>query len=338
MDTHSQIPAAPASPSSGLMGVLLRSRRHTALGLALSAVSGAALGAMVGALAMTAMLDLSRAAAASLGSSLGLAAGIGAAAGAVVALMGWMLATALAQARAQSAPPASAATGLSAVEAARASSKASARGDSLPETQPMPLPMSLPDAVPTSFDQPSDIRDALTGAYTQRYFIAAADREWSRIRRHGEDAALLMIDADNLQKINQSHGQACGDAVLVQLTRLVNATLRQYDLMARFNAGVLVVYLPQTDPIGAIDVAERIRERIHNFRMSWPTGSVAVTVSVGVASIGADHTQLDAVIGDAGAALRAAKDAGRNCVRAAPVPPKRSAATMGGDRRAPGSH
>ena len=203
------------------------------------------------------------------------------------------------------------------------------------ETQPM-----LPTSAPTSFDAPADIRDSLTGAFTQRYFIAAADREWSRIRRHGEDAALLMIDADQLRVINETHGQACGDAVLVHLTRLVNATLRQYDLMARFNAGVLVVYLPHTDPIGAIDVAERIRERIANFRMAWPTGAVAVTVSVGVASIGADHSALDTVISDAGAALREAKAAGRNCVRAAPVPPKRNPANgvSQGDRRIRGSN
>jgi diguanylate cyclase (GGDEF)-like protein len=149
-----------------------------------------------------------------------------------------------------------------------------------------------------------------------------------------------MIDADQLRVINETHGQACGDAVLVHLTRLVNATLRQYDLMARFNAGVLVVYLPHTDPIGAIDVAERIRERIANFRMAWPTGSVAVTVSVGVASIGADHSALDTVISDAGAALRKAKAAGRNCVRAAPVPPKRNPANgvSQGDRRIRGSN
>ena len=184
-------------------------------------------------------------------------------------------------------------------------------------------------------EDPTVIRDALTGAYTQRYFIAAADREWSRIRRHGEDAAMLMIDVDHLRAVNDQHGADCGDAVLVQLTRIVGAMLRQYDLMARFNAGVLVVYLPHTDPIGAIDVAERIRDRVANFRMNWPTGSVAVTVSVGVAAIGADHTALDSVIGDAGAALRAAKAAGRNCVRTGPVPPKRQPAdgTRQGDHR-----
>lgn len=317
METHpSQSTAVPAGPRRPIWAQLLA-----------ALAAGAVLGALVGALASTLPADWLRAAATSSSGALALASGLGALAGAVAAagIWAWLAVSpsdvgAAPQAMAEHAAPEPAPA---VVETARA----------MADTEPM----MLPAAVPSSFDTPSDIRDALTGAYTQRYFIAAADREWSRIRRHGEDAALLMIDADHLRRINELHGQACGDAVLVQLTRLVIATLRQYDLMARFNAGVLVVYLPQTDPIGAIDVAERIRERIHNFRMSWPTGSVAVTVSVGVASIGANHAELDQVIGDAGAALRAAKQAGRNCVRAAPVPPKRSPATMGGDRRVPGS-
>lgn len=168
-------------------------------------------------------------------------------------------------------------------------------------------------------------RDALTGAYTQQHFVAAADREWSRIRRHGEDAALLMIDIDRLKGINERHGEPCGDALLVEITRQVSTTLRQYDLLARFGGGVLVVYLPHTDPIGALDVAERIRERVAALRVSWQTHTVRSTVSVGVAGIGASHAALDEVIAEAGAALREAKAAGRNCVRAAPIPPRRNA-------------
>lgn len=171
---------------------------------------------------------------------------------------------------------------------------------------------------------PAATRDALTGAFTQRHFVAATDREWARIRRLGEDAALLMIDADHFRALNERFGRECGDAVLIEITRLVSATLRQYDLMARFGGGVLVVYLPHTDPIGALDVAERIRERVANLRVGWGEQAVGATVSVGVASIGPDHTGLDTVIADAGAALREAKAAGRNCVRAAPIQPKRN--------------
>ena len=169
-------------------------------------------------------------------------------------------------------------------------------------------------------------RDALTGAYTQQHFAAAADREWSRIRRHGEDAALLMIDLDHFKHLNDERGTACGDTMLVEITRLASTTLRPYDLLARFSGGVLVVYLPHTDLLGALDVAERIRERVAGLALLWQGARAKTTVSVGVAGIGASHAALDAVIADAGAALREAKAAGRNCVRAAPIPPKRDPA------------
>lgn len=177
-----------------------------------------------------------------------------------------------------------------------------------------------------ALDAQAPARDALTGAYTQQHFVAAADREWSRIRRHGEDAALLMIDIDRFKHLNDERGTACGDAMLIEITRQASTTLRPYDLLARFSGGVLVVYLPHTDPLGALDVAERIRERVAGLALLWQGARVKATVSVGVAGVGAAHAGLDAVIADAGNALREAKSAGRNCVRAAPIPPKRDPA------------
>jgi len=201
-----------------------------------------------------------------------------------------------------------------------AGSAASAAAATRPATQ------AAAQASAAAVDAQAPARDALTGAYTQQHFVAAADREWSRIRRHGEDAALLMIDVDHFKLLNDERGTACGDAMLVEITRLASTTLRPYDLLARFSGGVLVVYLPHTDPLGALDVAERIRERVAGLALLWQGARVRATVSVGVAGIGASHAGLDSVIADAGMALREAKSAGRNCVRSAPIPPKRDPA------------
>ena len=88
-----------------------------------------------------------------------------------------------------------------------------------------------------------------------------------------------MIDVDHFKRLNDEHGNACGDAMLVEITRLVSTTLRPYDLLARFSGGVLVVYLPHTDPLGALDVAERIRERVAGLSLVWQGARVKATVS-----------------------------------------------------------
>jgi len=167
-------------------------------------------------------------------------------------------------------------------------------------------------------------QDALTGVHNRRYFFEIAEREWQRCKRYGEETALLLIDADNFKSINDLHGHLCGDKLLVAIARAVRATLRTTDLMARFGGEELVILLPHTDPLGALDVAERIRERVAGGRLDWHGEKVGITVSVGVASYGGDDRTLDALVHDADLALYAAKKAGRNCVRAAPIRPRRS--------------
>jgi len=265
-------------------------RRRRAWALAAAGVGAVGLGALLG-------HGLGHSVAASLPSAwqAGVPALVGAAVAALlVPLAGWavvrIVAPAWPAARQRAAVPAGVTALRSAVGARRGSSTTAAE----------------------TLDAQAPARDALTGAYTQQHFVAAADREWSRIRRHGEDAALLMIDVDHFKRLNDEHGVACGDAMLVEITRLASTTLRPYDLLARFGGGVLVVYLPHTDPLGALDVAERIRERVAGLTLNWHGQRVKATISVGVAGIGAGHSGLDAVIAEAGAALREAKGAGRN--------------------------
>lgn len=283
-------------------------QRRRAVAMAAAGVGAVGLGAMLGhGLGQSVAANLPVAAMGALPALVGAAV-----AALLVPLAGWaairIVAPALPKAAAGPQAPAAPATitRLRAVPAADAAVAA-----------PAPLVAAVTDAQ-------APARDGLTGAYTQQHFVAAADREWSRIRRHGEDAALLMVDVDHFKRLNDEHGMAAGDAMLVEITRLASSTLRPYDLLSRFGGGVLVVYLPHTDPLGALDVAERIRERVAGLRLAWQGKSVKATISVGVAGIGSGHAGLDAVIGDAGAALREAKSAGRNCVRAAPIPPRQN--------------
>ena len=167
-------------------------------------------------------------------------------------------------------------------------------------------------------------RDDLTGLHNRRHFLDLAQREWDRARRYGTAAALLMIDADYFRSINEKHGQHCGDALLRGIAQAVRAQLRQPDVLARFGGEELVVFLPHTDPLGALDVAERIRERVQALSMPWQAERVGTTVSIGVAPLRAELPSLDWMIHEADTALCSAKAAGRNCVRALPYEASRS--------------
>jgi diguanylate cyclase (GGDEF)-like protein len=167
-------------------------------------------------------------------------------------------------------------------------------------------------------------QDELTGVHNRRHFMALAERELARCRRYQTAGALLLVDADHFKRINDEHGRGCGDALLREITRVTQQSLRQPDVLARFGGEELIVFLPHTDPLGALDVADRIRERVSEIKLGWQGAEVRATVSIGVASLGPGHASLDALIHDANTALFAAKEAGRNCVRAAPIQPRRS--------------
>jgi len=156
--------------------------------------------------------------------------------------------------------------------------------------------------------------------HNRRQFLVLADREWSRCRRYEMAAAMLMIDVDLFKRVNDVHGHLAGDLMLREIARAAGDTLRQPDLLGRFGGEEFVVFLPHADTLGALDAAERIRERVAQLSLEWKGELVRATVSVGVAALDITHESVAALIHDADLALYAAKDAGRNCVRTVPPP------------------
>lgn len=167
-------------------------------------------------------------------------------------------------------------------------------------------------------DPLGDDDDGLEGVVSRRQFLRQVEREWRRCQRYADDGALLVIDADHLRQVNQSFGPRCGDALVLELTRCVHATLRQSDILGRFGGSELAVFLPHTDPAGAVDAAERIRRHIASMAFMCSSVRVMLTISVGVASVRVGKGSPGELVRAAEQALRHAKDSGRNCVRSAP--------------------
>jgi len=174
-------------------------------------------------------------------------------------------------------------------------------------------------ALPLAPDPTQDF-DPSTGAMTKALFLDLAEREWSRARRYGTGATLLLVDLDRTARLAELFGPGVVQTMLCELARQTATTLRGADALARFGPTQLAIFLAQSDATGALDVAERIRERAENLALP-PHASARhrATVSVGVAQLRAAHLNLQALIHDAEDATIAARHAGGNCVRAAPV-------------------
>ena len=164
--------------------------------------------------------------------------------------------------------------------------------------------------------------DDLTGLLNVRGFAIAANRLFAQAARHGRATSVLMIDSDNLKSINDSYGHAAGDELLRHLAQSIQAELRFTDVAARYGGDEFIVLLPDTPPKGAMEVAERIRNRIAGAPVQLGGRDVVSSVSIGIACYPEDGATLDALAAHADGALYTAKQDGRNRTvkfRAAPA-------------------
>ena len=170
----------------------------------------------------------------------------------------------------------------------------------------------------------------LTGLARREQFDLMLENEFGRAMRHQSALALLLIDIDLFRSYNEAHGSESGDDCLRAISKLIRALTprRPGDLAARFSGDRIAILLPNTDRAGALAVASRIRAAIEN--MQLPHGGSAygrVTVSIGVAELvpQRDLHVAAMLVMQATAALRQAKDGGRNRVCMADACPPEAA-------------
>ncbi len=166
----------------------------------------------------------------------------------------------------------------------------------------------------------SAVTDGLTGLYNHTYFLQAVRQELLRSRRHGLKAALLLLDLDDFKRVNDQRGHVEGDRALVKASAVLRETVREIDLAARYGGEEFAVLLPDTSRLGALVVAERVRQRIEErFARHRPQ----VTVSGGIAVFPDDAATPADLVVRADAGLYAAKAAGKNRIALPPADRRR---------------
>lgn len=152
--------------------------------------------------------------------------------------------------------------------------------------------------------------DSLTGIASRRAFVADAR---AILDDAPGSATLLLFDLDHFKRINDIHGHAVGDGVLVGFCHAAQALLPRGAVFGRMGGEEFACLMPDLSPAEALDTAELIRSTIA--RLSVPAyPQLAISVSVGAATTGISGRDLDTLLRAADAALYRAKSRGRDRV------------------------
>jgi diguanylate cyclase (GGDEF)-like protein/PAS domain S-box-containing protein len=160
--------------------------------------------------------------------------------------------------------------------------------------------------------------DYLTGLANRRYFMERAEQEVSRLKRHGGDIAVLMLDLDHFKRINDDYGHRTGDETLRAFSQCCRLAVRDIDILARMGGEEFAILLPQTSDAQAVEVAERIRRTTADIALRAEDGrDVSITVSIGIATTSGENDNdnlIEMLLNNADKALYCAKEGGRNRV------------------------
>lgn len=156
-------------------------------------------------------------------------------------------------------------------------------------------------------------RDAITGSWNRGAILDLLHKERERARRKSGSVAVVLADLDAFRRVNESLGAPVGDEVLREAARRMGSTLRPYDAVGRFGGEEFLIVLPGSDGLGALTVAERIRESFSKRPVVTSAGPVPITLSLGVAAEGGEAAgDTNALLRAADVALKHAQQGGRN--------------------------
>lgn len=152
--------------------------------------------------------------------------------------------------------------------------------------------------------------DPLTGIFNRLKVDAMLEQEFERARRYERALSVVMFDLDHFKQVNDTFGHQAGDRVLIDTAALVQDSIRKLDVLGRWGGEEFLILCPETDLLGAQQLADHLREKI----AAMDIGDVgSITASFGVTQLGkADDAKR--MIGNADTALYQAKQDGRNRV------------------------
>lgn len=154
--------------------------------------------------------------------------------------------------------------------------------------------------------------DFLTGIMNRRGMLQRLESERNRLSHTGGFLAVMLIDVDYFKRINDTWGHAAGDQALVAVARVLQATVRDYDLVARWGGEEFLVALFGMTKFDEMQiVADKLLAAIRQNRLDHGEVRIDMTYSIG-GVMASPQANLETIIRRADEALYRAKDGGRD--------------------------
>jgi diguanylate cyclase (GGDEF)-like protein len=161
--------------------------------------------------------------------------------------------------------------------------------------------------------------DPLTGLNNRLKLAEDLEQLHARSQRYSEEYCVAMCDVDNFKSYNDIYGHQAGDLALRGVAAALVTAARNTDGLYRYGGEEFLLVLPNQSQLGAKAFMERALDTVRELEIAHsgdPTGHL--TLSAGIAAFTAEHrADADTLLGEADAALYAAKAAGRNRVELA---------------------
>lgn len=158
--------------------------------------------------------------------------------------------------------------------------------------------------------------DVLTGVYNRRAMELRLPLDLERCARYGRPFSVIFTDIDHFKRINDQFGHAVGDAVLKDVAKRLQESLRaNLDWVVRFGGEEFVIFMPETEGVHAVEAAQRLAQSLRSSPWEGQGATLFLTCSFGVAQY-RDGDSMDRLLERADALLYQAKANGRDRVEA----------------------
>jgi len=152
--------------------------------------------------------------------------------------------------------------------------------------------------------------DPLTKIYNRYGLDEIVEQKMHEFKRFKRKLSIVFFDIDHFKNVNDLHGHAAGDDVLVDIAKLTTLNIRDADIFARWGGEEFIIVLPETNLQSAEGLAEKLRVMIEMHKFDLPMN---ITCSFGVVEIQSDDSFMSA-LAKSDKLLYKAKSAGRNCI------------------------